>query len=110
MIGNAAVYRLRKDPGGNDRYGDPTSSTTSRTLISAAGVAPRSSSDNDDRGQTGVIVGLSLYLPYGTDIVFTDQIEVDGEPYDIEGEPGSWKSPLSGWEAGVEVALKRAVG
>lgn len=110
MIGNARVYRIRKDPGSIDEYGDPVSSTETRVLLEGAGVAPRSSEDITDQGRQGVIVGLSLYLPFGTDFLHTDQAEVDGVVYDVEGEPGSWKSPLTSWEAGMEIALRRAVG
>lgn len=110
MIGNASVYRLRHAPGGMDRYGDATSGEVDRLLIEGAAVAPRSTDDNNDRGRQGVIVGLSLYTPYGADLIYTDQVEVDGAVYDIEGEPGKWKNPLTSWEAGIEVALKRAAG
>lgn len=110
MIGNTRAYRLRKDPGSIDEYGDPVESTESRVLLDGAGVAPRASEDISDQGRQGVIVGLSLYLPFGTDLLHTDQVEVDGTVYDIEGEPGSWKSPLTSWEAGIEVALRRAQG
>lgn len=104
------IVRVRAVPGGFDEYGDPVSSTAGRVTLDGAFTAPRSSEDNDDRGRVGVIVGLSLFAPYGTDLLYTDQVEVDGVLYDIEGEPGYWRNPLSTWEAGVEVALKRSIG
>lgn len=110
MIGNATIVRVRTAAGTADRYGDTLAGTVTRTTIDNAAVSPRTSEDIDGRGRAGVIVGLNLYAPHGTDLVFTDQVEVDGVLYDIEGEPGSWKSPLSSWEAGVEVALRRAAG
>lgn len=110
MIGNAAVYRIRKDPGGIDAYGDPVTSTSTRVLLDGAGVAPRESSDITEQGRHGVIVGLNLYLPYGVDLDRDDQLEVDGVLYEIEGDVGSWKSPLTSWEAGAEVALRRSAG
>lgn len=110
MNGNATVYRLRPTPGGVDQYGDPTAGTVTRTLLEGCGVAPRESSDINDRGRQGVIVGLNLYAPYGTDLLHTDQVEVDGIIYEAEGEPGQWKSPMSSWEAGMEIALRRAQG
>ena len=104
---NASVIRVR--PGGLDRYGDPVGSP-SRTTLPGCAVAPRTSSDVTDRGRQGVIVGMTLYAPHGTDLLHTDQVEVDGVLHDIDGEPGSWVNPFSGWRAGVEVALKRAAG
>lgn len=104
---NATVVRLRGKT--LDKYGDPTGSDAEVELEGCA-VAPRVSGDVDDRGRQGVVVGLSLYAPHGTDLLHTDRVKVDGVVYEIDGEPGAWKSPFSGWEAGIEVALKRAAG
>lgn len=107
MNQNATVVRLR---GGTiDKYGDRTGTIT-RTYLAGCAVAPRSSEALDSEGRHGALIGLTLYGPYGTDLKHTDRVEVDGVVYEIDGEPGQWKSPLSAWEAGFEVALKRAVG
>lgn len=118
MIANATVVRVRRAPGGFDDYGDPVSSSETRVTMEGCIVAPRSSvavgtsasTEASSRGRQGVIVGLTMFAPYGTDIVHTDQIEVDGELFEVEGEVGAWKSPFSEWEAGLEVALRRAAG
>lgn len=104
------VVRVRSAPGGTDEYGDPVASTTSRTTLAEAFVAPRETSEIVNRGRAGVIVGLTLFAPYDTDLVYTDQIEVDGVLYDIEGEPGRWRNPHTDWEAGIQAALVRASG
>lgn len=107
MIGNATVVRVRGAT--TDRYGDPSGSDV-RVALTGCAVAPRSSSDIEGQGRQGVIVGVTLYAPHGTDLRHTDKVEIDGDLYVADGEPGSWKSPLSSWEAGVEIALKRAAG
>lgn len=107
MTGNATIVRIR--PAGRDKYGTPLSGDT-RTNLDGCFVAPRSSEDTDDRGRQGVVVGMSLYGPYGTDLVHTDLVEVDGVRYELEGDPGQWKNPLTGWEAGFEQAIRRAAG
>ena len=104
------IVRVRVAPGGTDKYGDPIVGTQDRTPIEGASVAPRESSESDDRGRVGVIVGLTLIAPYDTDLAFTDQVEVDGVLYDIEGEPGWWRNHFTGWEAGLTAALRRAEG
>ena len=108
------IVRVRSDPGGVDEYGDPVADSESRTTIDGAFVAPRNDpgqgSEITNRGRAGVIVGLMLFAPYDTDLTYTDQIEVDGVLYDIEGEPGRWRNPYSGWEAGLQAALVRASG
>lgn len=109
MTGNAIVVRLRRTAPTTDRYGDPAPGAPARVTLVGATIAPRTSADIDDRGRQGVIEGLTLYAPHGTDLIHTDQVEVDGVTYDIDGDPGQWKHP-NGWTAGMEVALKRAVG
>lgn len=103
-----AIVRIR--PPGYDDNGDPIETVPTRREICDAFTAPRVSSDITDRGRAGVIVGLSLFAPYGTDLLHTDQVEVDGVLYDVDGEAGQWKNPFTGWKAGAEVALKRAAG
>lgn len=105
-----AIVRVRGNPGGVDKYGDPVAGTEDRTTLTGAFTAPRESSEITNRGRAGVIVGLTLFAPYDTDLAFTDQIEVDGTLYDIEGEPGRWRNPFSGREAGLQVALVRSSG
>lgn len=104
------IVRVRGNPGGVDEYGDPIVGTDDRTILIDAFVAPRESGDISNRGRQGVIVGLTLFAPYETDVRYTDQIEVDGVLYDVDGEPGKWRNPFSGWEAGIQVALVRASG
>jgi hypothetical protein len=104
------IVRVRGNPGGVDEYGDPVSGTEDRVTLIDAFTAPRESGDLSARGRQGVIVGQMLFAPYDTDIRYTDQIEVDGVLYDIDGEPGRWRNPFSGWEAGIQVALVRASG
>lgn len=101
------IIRVRK--GGFDEYADRMAGV-SRESLDDAFTAPRVSNDISDRGRAGVIVGLSLFAPYGTDLVHTDQIEVDGVLYEVDGDPGQWHNPFTGTDAGCEVALKRAAG
>lgn len=104
------IVRVRATPGGTDQYGDPLPSTEDREPLPGAFTAPRESSDIEDRGREGVIVGLTLYAPHGSDVLHTDQIEVDGVLYDVDGEVGSWEHPMSGWKPGITAALSRATG
>ena len=105
-----AVVRVRSTPGGIDPYGEPVAGTETLTTLPDAFTAPRTSSDVDTRDNTGVIVGLTLFAPYGTDIAPTDEFDIDGIRYRIEGVAGEWKNALTDWEAGTTVALERAAG
>jgi hypothetical protein len=109
-----------------DKYGDPASATLTRTDVPNCGVSPRTSSEPTERERRGVIVGLTLFAPLGTSISSTDIIEINGGGtvtetglpitpntallYEVEGEPGIWRNPLTGTVFGVEVSLRRAEG
>lgn len=102
------IVRVR--PAGVDDYGDPTGEPA-ETPLTGCFTAPRTSSAVDDEpGRHGVVVGFSLFGPIDTDLERTDQVEVDGELYDIDGDIARWENALTGWKAGFEVALKRAAG
>src|SRR5690606_30208796 len=105
------IVRVRRTPGGVDEYGDPIPSSVTRTPLPTAFVAPRLSDEITNRGRAGVVVGLTLYdTNYKLDLRHTDQVEVDGELYEVDGEPGRWRNPMTGREAGIQVALRRAQG
>lgn len=104
------IVRVRRTPGGVDEYGDPIEGTITRQVLDGAFTAPRESDEITNRGRAGVIVGLTLFAPYSTDLRHTDQVEVDGVLYEVDGEPGRWRNPLTGREAGIQVALRRAQG
>lgn len=104
------ISRVRQTPGGVDPYGDPIAGTEAAEEIPGAFVAPRTSNDIDGPGRAGMIIGLTLYLPYGYDLTHQDLVDVDGERYRVDGDPGHWLQPMTGWKAGAEVALVRAQG
>lgn len=104
------IVQVRRSPGGHDAYGDPTDGTSARAILDDAFVAPRESTGTTERGREGVVVGLTLYAPHGTRIEPSDLFEVDGVTYSVEGDPGVWCHPATGWRAGVVAALTRAAG
>jgi hypothetical protein len=117
---------LRDIPGGVDTYGDPTTASTIRTDIAGCGIAPRYSSEPNAVGRNGVVIGLTIFAPYGSDILFTDRIEINGggtviatglpvtpstaSIYTIEGDPADWLNPFTGSTPGMEISVKKAVG
>lgn len=92
-----------------DSKGNPVG-TEDRATIPGAFTAPRTSTDVNGRGRTGVVVGLDLYAPHGSDLLRTDSVEIDDVPYRIVGEVADWSNPLSGWRPGLVAALERAAG
>lgn len=104
------ISRVRSSAPGLDAYGDPIPGTETTEPITGAFIAPRQSSDINDPGRAGVIIGLTLFLPFGFDLRHDDDIDIDGTRYRIDGDPGDWYQPMTGWEAGATVALVRAEG
>lgn len=95
-------------PGGTSRYGDPLPGVDH--VLDGVGFAPRYSTELTAQRST-VIVGLTMLADVGADVLPVDVItRANGKKYQVEGEPGEWISPLTGWHAGVEVALVRVTG
>lgn len=92
---------IRRRPGGFTRNGDPLPAIDE--VVPGCQLAPRTSSESTDLRDT-VFVGLSMKAPPGSDVRSTDQIVVDAQVYQVEGEPGE------GGRLGVLVALNRVEG
>lgn len=107
---NGETVTVIPGPPAADQYGDPLPITRVGGDIPGCAVAPRYSTEPTARGRQGVIVGMSIYAPAGSDILSTDLLRVRGDVYVVEGEPAEWVSPFTGWAPGMEVAVKRAVG
>lgn len=95
-----------------DRNGDPTASASHD--ISGCVVQPR---DGNGTGgnertftQSTVISGLSVWAPPGTDLLASDAVTYHGHSYEVEGEPGVYRSFVTGTDLGVYVALQRVTG
>lgn len=101
---------LRPVPGEPDGYGAPTVASVDRYQCSAAYTAPRMSADVNDPARAGVVVGLTLFVPFGFDVLHGDQVDVAGVLYEVDGDPADWENPFTGWEAGTTIALRRVDG
>jgi hypothetical protein len=106
------IRRIRPAVVDTDAYGDPVEVTPPDvTELVGAFTSPRESPEVvGERGRQGVVLGLTLYGPTGLDVLRTDLVEVDGVTYEVEGEPGVWRHPRTGWDAGMTVALRRPEG
>lgn len=103
-----SVTRIR--PAGLDDMGDPIGDPV-RTSIDVTGWAPSTSTDITDRAREGVVARFTLYGPIGLDLVHTDLVDIgDGHEYQLDGDPGPWVNPLTGWAAGSTVDIWRAAG
>jgi hypothetical protein len=109
-----AVTIVRPGPPTEDIYGNDVPGAPTEIPVPGCGVAPRdgtgaAANEITDARDT-VIVGLTLYAPYGTDIRATDRVRVGGVLYEVDGQPGSFQSPFTGSTGPVVVALERVTG
>lgn len=102
--------------GGRDSRGNPRPDIEHR--LDDWAVAPRSSDEATDRADTA-ITGAVARGPYNDQYTAigglrsTDRLRVPtthpmAGTWQVDGEPGPWRSPFSGWTPGVRVALTRS--
>lgn len=94
-----------------DRYGDRLPDGVGR-VIRGCFVGPSGTREITANGREGVGVGLTLYLPAGARIGAHERVRIDGTDgvFEVDGEDFPWQSPLTGWEPGVTVRLKKVTG
>lgn len=80
-----------------------------RTPVTGIFAPGSTSEDTLQRGAT-VYSTATYYLPYGTDVVRTDRVEVMGRLWLVDGDPMSWANPASGRKAGLQVNLRSVRG
>jgi hypothetical protein len=96
------------DADGNDVYSDTEVDVPNVAVLPMD--ANATAGNEQDQGRDTVIVGLSLLMPPGTVVRATDRIRVRGRTYEVTGEPVEMRSPLTGTDAGLSVALKDVTG
>ena len=104
------VTRLRATTT-TDGYGDTVTdwSSPSSLVLSARGVEPVSSSEDND-GRQAVITGFRVYLGAGADVLAGDRVVMRGTTYDVDGQPADWRSPWGTSLGGIVVALTAVSG
>ena len=72
-----------------DRFSTPPAGAPPEHPVEGCAVMPRTS---HEEGKGWVIVdGRMIIAPYGADVLATDQVRVDGETWDVDGEPGDYE-------------------
>lgn len=103
------VVVLRPGPPETDGYGNDVPGPDRETRYAGCAVWPRVSSE-DVQARDQVIDGLYVLFPTGTDVRATDRVRVRGDVYMVDGEPGVYRSPLTGTTLGPQVSLTRITG
>lgn len=74
-------------------------------------VADKTDSTEIGGARTQTITGRTLRLPPDTGITATHRVRFpDGSVWEVDGEVGPWRSPLTGWAPGDQAKLRRVRG
>lgn len=79
-------------------------------VIECVAVAPGASVELVDVGRSPVEVDLTLYLPYGADLLELDRVVVRGSTYSVEGARADWLNPYTGSLRGSVVGARKVSG
>jgi hypothetical protein len=106
MSGETITIVRRTDTETLDAYNQPITTETS-IEISGVAVALKGQSTEYQPGEALENDQITIYLPAGTEITNNDTVIVREVEYLLNGESFSWASPLTSWNPGVQVDLKR---
>jgi hypothetical protein len=102
------VTLLKRVLSGRDEYGNDEYTNVSEP-VSGCVVQPAASTENIQFTDQ-VDSGVTVFLPYGTDVSYLDALVIGGQKYEVQGVPGTWTSPFSGRSAPVQVSASRVSG
>jgi hypothetical protein len=100
------MITLRSTTTTDDGLGNTTEEVTESEWGPCA-VAPRYATESSDSRVAPLIVGKVIYGP-AVDLDADDTLVIDGETWQVDGLPGEWQSPFTGWAPGIEVNVVRA--
>ena len=110
MIGETVTILTRTETG-TDRYGKPVYDWPEPgAQVHGCAVAPRSSIEPAEIARTPVYEGLAVYMPPGVSVTPYDRLVIRGTVYEVDGDPGDWRSPYGAVARGIVVNAKRWEG
>jgi hypothetical protein len=86
---------------GRDEYGNDKYSYT-ETVVGPCSVQQASSRENISNTDQ-VVTGMTVFMPFGTEIGYLDSVIINGAEYEVTGTPDTWTSPFSGHTAPIMV-------
>lgn len=73
-----------------DRLDDSVQASPPEHSIPGCAVLPRTSFEQESGWV--IVEGRMVVAPYGSDILATDEVRVDGETWEVDGEPGEYEN------------------
>ncbi|MCW2901912.1 MAG: hypothetical protein JWO67_4177 [Streptosporangiaceae bacterium] len=101
------IVLVKRSKSGTDSFGNDVFAVTTSTVLGA--FAPGGSTEQV-QGQDTVTTQPTVFLPVGTNLAAVDAVQVAGLTFEVDGDPNTWISPLTGNGFGLEVKLRRVTG
>lgn len=101
-IGSRTITVVRKPK--VDRLSTAPAGAPPEHDIEGCAVMPRTSHE-EERGWV-IVEGRMVVAPYGADVLATDLVRVDGETWEVDGEPGDYENKRGKGKATI-LYLKR---
>lgn len=78
--------------------------------IEGCAIADAGSLEPLQNARNSVVSDFDVLAPFGSDVLAGDRLVVRGLICESVGRPFDWRSPLSGWEAGMVIHAKIVEG
>lgn len=78
--------------------------------LDGVAIAPSSSQETTTDDRTTTTTRMSLYGPPGMDVLAKDRIVARSGLWEVDGEVADYRNALTGWNPGVEFAIRKVVG
>jgi hypothetical protein len=101
-IGSRTIIVVRKPK--VDRLSTAPAGAAPEHPVEGCAVLPRTSHE-EERGWV-IVEGRMVIAPYGADVLATDLVRVDGETWEVDGEPGDYENKRGKGKATI-LYLKR---
>jgi len=106
LLNRTCVIETRV-PGGRDEYNNETDSVVEVSTVCE--LQQRQRTETGDRGEVSVTEWM-LVLPASTDLSTGDTVLVDGDRYEVTGDPWQARNPRTQAVSHVEATVKRTSG
>ena len=107
LINRPATIILRSPSGDTDEYGNEV--PVEDELATAVELQQVRRDEPAGAGEVSDTRWLGFF-PAGTDLTTADAVEIEGERYELEGDPWAVRNPRTGAESHVETTLCRVAG
>lgn len=94
----------------SEENGEPSWDDPDELEVPGCAFDPGGSSEALDLARNVVTTQPKVYAPAGSDIAAGDRLVVHGTTYEVDGHPAVWRSPFTGDQFPLVVALKSSEG